>query len=640
MTDVSGAKCFGTNIFGQLGDGTTTNRASPVNVSGLESGVAAVAGGHNHTCALTTAGGVKCWGDNSYGQLGDGTTTDRTTPVNVFGLGSGVTAIAAGGFHTCALKAGGSLVCWGRNVYGQVGDGASGEPNFRTTPTAVVGMGSGVAAVATGTFHTCARTTGGAVKCWGWNFYGQIGDGTNLSRATPTTVAVSGVTLLETGSTHSCVIITGGSVTCWGDNEFGQAGDGTTESVHAPVNVIGLPGAVTTITGGSDHTCAITEAGGLLCWGRNDGGQLGDGTGITSPAPVSVLGLNPKPTHTPTATPTRTPTPTVTPTPKDGAADTDGDTVPNSTDLDDDNDGCTDSAEVGSTAGMGGLRNPHDVWDFFDTPDPNALPERDKAHLVALYDGEIAWTDSIVGRFGTLQKIMRATIDDLDDRKRHIKLSGDDIALLNPNTRTCPIFRSRRDAAVTKRIYRRIPILMDHNRKAGGNPWGIKFATMFHQTNDAELFIDPETLAKKGYRLEGNRWTKKRRTYLPLYEAKMFRLYDHRHGTVFIDESNWINQGQTTESTLVQHQNPEHVVLPRWWAPEETIRDRLGGTTLPAMLAFRDITRSTDDRTMIATLLPFAGAINTAPLMLSPVNPRLLCCLLANLNSRVLDYVA
>lgn len=383
VTEESGAKCWGTNIFGQLGDGTTTNRASPVNVSGLGSGVAAVAGGHNHTCALTTAGGVKCWGDNSYGQLGDGTTTDRTTPVNVFGLGSGVTAIAAGGFHTCALKAGGSLVCWGRNVYGQVGDGASGEPNLRTTPVGVVGMGSGVAAVATGTFHTCARMTGGAVKCWGWNFYGQIGDGTNLSRANPTTVAVSGVTLLETGSTHSCVIITGGSVTCWGDNEFGQAGDGTTESINAPVNVIGLPGAVTTITGGSDHTCAITEAGGLLCWGRNDGGQLGDGTGITSPAPVSVLGLNPKPTRTPTATPTSTPTPTVTPTPKDGAADTDGDTVPNSTDLDDDNDGCTDSAEVGSTVALGGRRNPHDVWDFFDTPDPNALPERDKAITIA-----------------------------------------------------------------------------------------------------------------------------------------------------------------------------------------------------------------------------------------------------------------
>jgi alpha-tubulin suppressor-like RCC1 family protein len=133
-------------------------------------------------------GGVNCWGNNGYGQLGDGTTTDRSTPVNVVGLSSGVAAIAAGGEHTCALTSGGGVKCWGWNTSGQLGDGTTIQ---RSTPVNVVRLGSGVAAIATGWFHTCTLTTDGGVKCWGWDGYGQLGLGTITYRTTPVDVVVT-----------------------------------------------------------------------------------------------------------------------------------------------------------------------------------------------------------------------------------------------------------------------------------------------------------------------------------------------------------------------------------------------------------------------------------------------------------------
>jgi alpha-tubulin suppressor-like RCC1 family protein len=185
VTTAGGAKCWGSNTSGQLGDGTTTNRTTPVDVSGLTSNVAAVGAGGGHTCALmTTAGGLRCWGYNGYGQLGDGAGgNQRTTPVDVSGLTSGVAAVAAGDYHTCAVMTpGGGLKCWGANYYGQLGDGTSG--NQRATPVDVSGLTSGVAAVAGGVAYTCAVTTAGGLKCWGVNAYGQLGDGGN-QRTTP-----------------------------------------------------------------------------------------------------------------------------------------------------------------------------------------------------------------------------------------------------------------------------------------------------------------------------------------------------------------------------------------------------------------------------------------------------------------------
>jgi len=129
---------------------------------------------------------------------------------------------------------------------------------------------------------------------------------------------------------------------------------------------------------------------------------------------------------------------------------------------------------------------------------------------------------------------------------------------------------------------------------------------------------------------------------LPLYEAKMFRPYDHRFGSVYVEEKNWVNQGQTTETTLVEYQNPEHVVLPRWWAEEREILARVDGNIPSALMAFRNVTRATDSRTVLATFIPASGVVNSAPLILFEDGraPRQQCCLLANLNSLALDYVA
>ncbi|MGA2034122.1 MAG: DNA methyltransferase [Thermoguttaceae bacterium] len=233
-------------------------------------------------------------------------------------------------------------------------------------------------------------------------------------------------------------------------------------------------------------------------------------------------------------------------------------------------------------------------------------------------------------------------VDDLDEKKRHIRLSSKDLALLNPNTRTCPIFRSRRDAELTKAVYRRVPVLIDRSRKQGGNPWGIRFFTMFHQTNDAELFHTADELQKMGLRLDGNRWRKGKRTFLPLYEAKMVQAYDHRAAGVVVAAGNWVRQGQTEPTTPVLHQNPEFVVQPRWWVDEGDVAKVLGGRINAAYLCYKDVTSSTNQRTMIAAMIPHVAVVNSAPLVLTgdEITPRQAACLLANLNSLALDFVA
>lgn len=269
----------------------TFANASILDAAPTES-AAAIAAGRMHTCVLTTAGGVMCWGRNNHGQLGDGTTTNRDVPAYVSGLSSGVTTIAVGQFHSCAVV-GGGVKCWGFNSYGELGDGTSAS---RHTPVDVlVNPGgtplTGIMAIDAGAYHTCALTSGGGVKCWGLGTSGQLGDGSNANRYNPVDVSGlgSGGSALSVENYHSCAVANG-SAKCWGYNVYGQLGDGTTAAASTPVNVHGLTSNVTAISAGYDHTCAVVN-GGAKCWGWNIFGQLGDGTKTDRLTPTAVSGL-------------------------------------------------------------------------------------------------------------------------------------------------------------------------------------------------------------------------------------------------------------------------------------------------------------------------------------------------------------
>jgi alpha-tubulin suppressor-like RCC1 family protein len=278
--------CWGLNSSGQLGDGSTANSANPVPVVGMSSGVTAVALGDYHTCAIQS-GSLKCWGYNGYGQFGNGSTANSAHPVLVSGMGSDVTAVTAGGNHTCAIQ-GGALKCWGANGNGQLGDNTT---TNRNTPVSVVSMSSNVTAVAGGLNHTCAIQSG-ALYCWGYNIYGQLGDNTNTQRKTPVSVIGMGsnVTVVTGGGNHTCAIQSG-ALYCWGWNAYGQLGNGNMTNYYTPQSVSGMNSSVTTVEAGKDHTCAI-QSGALKCWGYNLVGQVGDGTAVNRTIPVSVSSMS------------------------------------------------------------------------------------------------------------------------------------------------------------------------------------------------------------------------------------------------------------------------------------------------------------------------------------------------------------
>ncbi len=233
------------------------------------------------------------------------------------------------------------------------------------------------------------------------------------------------------------------------------------------------------------------------------------------------------------------------------------------------------------------------------------------------------------------------TMEDLMDKSRQITLSSEDFKLLNPNTLTCPVFRSNRDAELVKHIYRHVPILIDLNRKEGGNPWRIEFLRMFDQSNDSHLFCTADQLRSQKFRHDGAFWKKGKRLFLPLYEAKMIQMYDHRAASVIVDKTNWMRQGQTDSTSLVQHKNPEYVVQPRWWITESEVLRVLGDRDHSKLIAFKNVTSPTNERTMIASFIPYGGVIHSAPLIITgpKVSARLTACLLANLNSFVYDFV-
>lgn len=290
LTSTGGVKCWGDNDYGQLGDGTNINRTTPVDVSGLTKGISAIVAGGSHTCVLTSSGGVKCWGDNSFGQLGDGTTINRSTPVDVIGLTKGVKSMVASAVNTCALTISGGVQCWGwKNTYAEGDDVMQNE---RLTPKIINGLTSGVKAVVVGTAHTCILTLAGGVKCWGSNGEGQLGDGTRINRATPVDVSglTSGVTAIAASGYQTCALTPNG-LQCWGINVFGTLGDSMVTNYATPVNVAGLKSSVNLIDMSGSHICVLTLGGGAKCWGDNRQGQLGDGTTTQQPAPVNVEGL-------------------------------------------------------------------------------------------------------------------------------------------------------------------------------------------------------------------------------------------------------------------------------------------------------------------------------------------------------------
>ncbi|HWT85506.1 MAG TPA: hypothetical protein VN177_07015 [Myxococcales bacterium] len=263
------ARCWGANDKGQLGRAGSASYV-PVQPLGVTGTVTAIAAGWTHTCAVVNGaianGEVWCWGDDTYGQLGDGssgTASSGPTPRKVASL-AGVVAIAAGSGHTCAATAT-QLFCWGRNDFGQVGDGTNIGP--RLAPTVVLGV-SAPSAIGLGELHTCALISSG-LSCWGANGAGQLGNGTITPSKTPSPVSLS-ASFLGVGANHSCAGDNSGALSCWGANSQGQVDN----SMQDQLSPKGAPSNARAAVGGVGHTCAVTGQD-MKCWGLNDKEQLG-----------------------------------------------------------------------------------------------------------------------------------------------------------------------------------------------------------------------------------------------------------------------------------------------------------------------------------------------------------------------------
>jgi alpha-tubulin suppressor-like RCC1 family protein len=291
LTQSGAVECWGYNKNGELGNGKTADSSMPVEVSGLSAGAVVIGTKEDHTCAVIVDGAVTCWGYNPFGQLGDGTHISRSVPVAVQGLSGKAAWVAAGWGHTCALTTAGGVHCWGNNEFGQLGYGQ--EAFERLTPVIIPELQSGVIGLSAAGGQTCALVLGGAVLCWGNNKYGQLGDGTSEIRRSPAAIESldQGVAKVIAGWNHTCAVMGGGEVKCWGWNFYGQLGDETKAAQSRPVNVRRLMDDAVDIALGWAHTCAVTADGGVKCWGRNDSGQLGDGTNLDSIVPLSIVGL-------------------------------------------------------------------------------------------------------------------------------------------------------------------------------------------------------------------------------------------------------------------------------------------------------------------------------------------------------------
>jgi alpha-tubulin suppressor-like RCC1 family protein len=283
LTTGGAGYCWGDNLDGKLGDGTSNQSIAPVAVIGGLT-FASISAGRNHSCGVTTGGVGYCWGDNSSGRLGT-STPDHFVPAAVSG-GLALASVSAGYAHSCGLTTDGVGYCWGDNSAGELGNGTqtpSGVP-------AAVSAGLTFASISTGRYFTCGLTTAGAAYCWGDNTDGELGDGTNTRSLVP--VPVSGqlkFASVSAGGFHACGLTTDGLAYCWGLNGYAELGNGTLNTSSAPVAVIGGL-TFATISAGNRHNCGVTTSGAAYCWGDNSEGKLGNGTTNTSDRPVAVAG--------------------------------------------------------------------------------------------------------------------------------------------------------------------------------------------------------------------------------------------------------------------------------------------------------------------------------------------------------------
>lgn len=298
------AFCWGSNAFGELGDGTTETRTRPVAVSRLGNGVQALSVGFRHVCAVNRLGRAFCWGSGGSGRLGDGTTETRTRPTPVdtgtpgFNLRN-IATVAAGETHSCAINANGRTFCWGGPLL--LGTGDSGDSLVPVpVDTAAPGFNRrNLARVEAGGQHSCAVNAAGRTYCWGRNAQGQLGTGapgTDALSPRPVRPAAVGfgrnnIARVVAGFRQNCALNEAGRAFCWGANAAGQLGDGSATDRAVPVRVRGLGTGLRDIASGFLHSCAIDAAGDVWCWGSNGSGRLGDGTTTARNLPVRVVGL-------------------------------------------------------------------------------------------------------------------------------------------------------------------------------------------------------------------------------------------------------------------------------------------------------------------------------------------------------------
>lgn len=268
------AYCWGANYEGRFGNGTTQSTARPVPVGG-NLRFRHVDTGWLHACGVTTGGRAYCWGSNDQGQLGDGTRVDRSRPVAVAG-GLSFRRVSAGQYHTCGVTTNDRAYCWGYNLYGQVGDG---PPITRHKQPVLVNGGRRYRSVTAGALHSCGLTTAGSAFCWGSGTNGELGNNSTLTKRTPQAVA-GGLTFREAfaGETghHACAVTTDNRAYCWGYNVWGQLGDGTTTTRLKPTAVAGGI-QFAQVRPGEGHSCGVSTANVAYCWGKNYYGALGDG---------------------------------------------------------------------------------------------------------------------------------------------------------------------------------------------------------------------------------------------------------------------------------------------------------------------------------------------------------------------------